>query len=225
MKLVGHIFFLYLIIWCQVLNQPKCIFVLFRRIIIRGCCQALSFIFQDGLWDQWKIWQILLLKCATEHLCWAYYFVTVTTRWSLKEQFCDKWSSTQGINSFWKGHPWGNRQLRELPSFSSMSVCFDSFSCSFFFLWLLVLLPFTCSSPPSVLCIQVFPWFHPVYKGLGLRGCSPGKYSSLRRRSCAGPSPLQLFLVGIPHHFSSSLLVAFSPVHWLLLMPLVSLSF
>lgn len=66
----------------------------FRRIIIRGCWQALSFIFRDGLWDQWKIWHTLLLKCTTEHLYWAYYFVTVTTRWSLKEQFCDKLSST-----------------------------------------------------------------------------------------------------------------------------------
>lgn len=38
-----------LIILCQVLNQPKCVLVLFRRIIIRDCRQALSFIFLDAL--------------------------------------------------------------------------------------------------------------------------------------------------------------------------------
>lgn len=198
MRLVGHIFFLCLIIWFWVLNQPKCILVLLRRIIIHGCCQALSFIFQDGLWDQWKIWQILLLKCTTEHLRSAFYFVTVTTRWSLKEQFHDKLSSTQGINSFWKGHPGGNWPLREPPDFSSMSVCIDSFACvDFFFLcecvvfvlfWFLITGTVTFHMQLPTLCFM-HSSLSIVPSGVQrreVRGCSAVKHSTLRRSSRAG---------------------------------------
>lgn len=222
--LLGIIFFflLCLIIWCQVLNQPKCVLVLFRRIIMRGCCHALSFIFQDGLWDQWKIWQILLLKCATEHLRWAYYFVTVTTRWSLKEQFCDKLSSTQGINSFWKGHPWRNRQPREPPDFSSMSVCFDSFSCLVFYF----LFDYWCYNPSDAAPHPRFYAFEPFHSstqsttGWGER-MRRIKHGSLGRRSLVVP---------LSHGLWSIILIAalppgFSPVSSFLLLPLVSHSF
>lgn len=144
-----------LIISCQVLNQPKCILVLFRRIIICGCRQALSFIFLDALWVQWKIWQILLLRGTAEHLCWAYYFVTVITRWSLKQQFSDKLSSSQEINSFEKGIP-EESSIWEEGWTSPAGVCFLIvflwawlFVCLFvFLLWLLILLPLIVP-PPS----------------------------------------------------------------------------